>query len=611
MQTTKTKSGCGCGGGCGGGASSGCGCKPAKLLESAQAACDPCETTAFVRPRFFAGQLLTEDDLSALVDYVVAKGRFHNARLFGEGVVCGLLVECGPCAGQVVVDAGYALDCCGNDLVLTCDRTIDLAPMIRALAHDCTDPCKQAGDKAVLGNSTSNQKPTTRKQYDLYIKYAERQSDPVAAYPVGDDCDAANCEPTRVVEGVTFELRCPADREYPSYTTSVKACIEKYYAKEMLSAATSWRDLASRYTYAFEAHPAELSENETRLLAEAAAPLDDTIGMLKGADRVTALTRFVTTIGGPLTRVSANSAAKKSAIADGELVRKNVSEAVALLAKSLDDAATPLDREIASAAVANWHAVTGENPDTRSPVAKAFMFGAPASSGVLEAARDQMRVLASKLRKIPGCGANGVHADCALKDALAHLEPTFNTSAESANFELAGTQLLSAAQIMERLLEDCWCAAVNPPCPPCDDPAVLLARITVDGCHVISICNSVRRYVTSPMALHYWYSEIVPDQDRCSCDQRRRFAPVGSNGFYQAATAARHDAQLRLERLSTTGDPTLALRAQLQPPKPAEAIEVVRGGELDDLRAKLADYEKRIAALEGGNASVSKKGKPS
>jgi hypothetical protein len=140
---------------------------------------------------------------------------------------------------------------------------------------------------------------------------------------------------------------------------------------------------------------------------------------------------------------------------------------------------------------------------------------------------------------------------------------------------------------------------------------VLLARITVDGCNVITICNSVRRYVTSPMALHYWYGEIVPDQDRCSCDQRRRFAPIGNDSFHQAATAARHDAQLRLERLSTTGDATIALRAQLQPAKPAEAIEVVRGGELDELRVKLADCERRLAALEGTGTGVTKKGKPS
>ena len=56
--------------------------------------------TVFVRPRFFAGQLLTEDDLTALTDYMTAKDRLHNRHLFGAGVVCGLWVSCDPWGGS-------------------------------------------------------------------------------------------------------------------------------------------------------------------------------------------------------------------------------------------------------------------------------------------------------------------------------------------------------------------------------------------------------------------------------------------------------------------------------------------------------------------------------
>src|ERR1700686_3643839 len=70
-----------------------------------------CAVTTMTRPRFFAGQLLTEDDLQSLEDYVVSKNRLHNARLFGAGVVCGFEVLCHPCGGgKVVVKPGYALD---------------------------------------------------------------------------------------------------------------------------------------------------------------------------------------------------------------------------------------------------------------------------------------------------------------------------------------------------------------------------------------------------------------------------------------------------------------------------------------------------------------------
>ena len=171
--------------------------------------CSPCETASFVRPRFFAGQLLTEDDLGALVDYVLAKQRFHNTRLLGAGVVCGLAIA--PVASdssKVTVEAGYAIDGCGNDLVLTCARTLDLAPLIRELqarlrGSDCTDPCPPPASQPA---------DAPHRQYCLYARYVERPDQPVAAFPVGDDCDAStapSCEPTRILEGITFELRCP------------------------------------------------------------------------------------------------------------------------------------------------------------------------------------------------------------------------------------------------------------------------------------------------------------------------------------------------------------------------------------------------------------------
>src|SRR5262249_2479144 len=111
------------------------------------AGCGICQSQIFVRPRFFAGQLLTEDDLQQLGDYVVAKNRLHNRFLFGEGVVCGLEVTCHPCGdGQVIVHPGYALDCCGNDITLACPQPLDINAMVRELRRkllgaDCGDPC--------------------------------------------------------------------------------------------------------------------------------------------------------------------------------------------------------------------------------------------------------------------------------------------------------------------------------------------------------------------------------------------------------------------------------------------------------------------------------------
>ena len=141
------KKGCGCGGaatgncGCGGGGGAGgCGC--------GGAGCSACGAQSFVRPLFFSGQLLTEEDLRQLIDYVVQKNRLHNRALFGDGVVCGLMVTCDPCGGgKIVVKPGYALDCCGNDIVVDCPVTLDINKLVRdlkakLLGADCGDPCR-------------------------------------------------------------------------------------------------------------------------------------------------------------------------------------------------------------------------------------------------------------------------------------------------------------------------------------------------------------------------------------------------------------------------------------------------------------------------------------
>jgi hypothetical protein len=198
--------------------------------------CGTCESTrsgaithggGFSRPNFFAGQLLTEDDLDALVEYTVAKDRLHNRHLHGDGVVCGLWVSCAPCEpAQIVVGGGYALDCCGRDIVVDCDLTLDINELIAALPrHACLDPCeapKQPGKK-------QPGKKHTGRCYTLVVVASEEATELLAPYPSGDDCgpvDATTCQPSRVIEGVRFELRCDVP---PPAMTSVAdrflACI--------------------------------------------------------------------------------------------------------------------------------------------------------------------------------------------------------------------------------------------------------------------------------------------------------------------------------------------------------------------------------------------------
>jgi hypothetical protein len=59
-------------------------------------------------------------------------------------------------------------------------------------------------------------------------------------------------------------------------------------------------------------------------------------------------------------------------------------------------------------------------------------------------------------------------------------------------------------EIYFRYLRECICAAINPPCASCDDPAVLLACLRVEGCEVRDICNLERTFVLSPVVFRYW-----------------------------------------------------------------------------------------------------------
>jgi hypothetical protein len=213
-QITTSRPGTGCGCGCGG--------------------CDACEgLTSLCRPRFFDGQLITASDFRRLDRYIVQKSRLHNRYLHGVGVVCGLEIVCNPCDDTVTARPGYALGPCGEDIVVSCDTSVDVAALIRdhrrqTTRTDCSpysnppQDCEAARQKWVLG-----------------ICYDEQSSRPVTSLRprakscgcgsgsgscgcggsgscgCGDSCggscspstrEPSSCEPTQICEGFRFTL---------------------------------------------------------------------------------------------------------------------------------------------------------------------------------------------------------------------------------------------------------------------------------------------------------------------------------------------------------------------------------------------------------------------
>ncbi|TIX49626.1 hypothetical protein [Alteraurantiacibacter aquimixticola] len=97
--------------------------------------CPACTGLAtFERPLFATGQTLTASDLTALQSYVAGKNRLHNRYLHGWGVVCGLEVLCDDCEGSVSIHPGYAIDPCGEDIVVGAPTRYDVAAAIRDCA---------------------------------------------------------------------------------------------------------------------------------------------------------------------------------------------------------------------------------------------------------------------------------------------------------------------------------------------------------------------------------------------------------------------------------------------------------------------------------------------
>jgi hypothetical protein len=544
-----------------------------------------------VRPRFFAGQLLTEDDLSALIDYVVGKNRFHNSRLFGEGVVCGLLVECGPCDGQIVVEPGYALDCCGNDLVLTCKQTLDLAPMIRALAAKkdcgCTDPCSDPTVAQTANNSEKDPKPC--KTYCLYARYAERPDQPVAAYPVGGDCDAASCEPTRIVEGITFELRCPTTIHHPNIHDAKQCCRDMVDSKALLDMAASLGHITG---WIAEEYAPEISAALRDRLKES-LEYDRLVAGLRGPTRHVAQMRYV---------ASNYAALARAKPAELGLSADEVKQLEGFIKTAANELATvdlgsvsKLDAAlIEAAAQASGKA---ELRSARSATPQAFFMNAP----VMEAVHQALKIVSVQLQAAAGCGSPKVHTDCTLQPLLDSLAPIFKTTPEAHEIGLLNSNSLRAKEAIERFMTDCDCAAINPPCPPCDDPGVLLACIEVDGCKVVKICDTVREYVYAPSTLRYWDAIDLPYSGAC-CGERKGERP-------HKEVRKEIDNRFQLEQLASRSGAHPSMHQLMAHATTARDRAMVPQRQFDELEAKFNALAEQFVKFQSEKASTKKDSK--
>lgn len=486
--------------GCSGGGACGCSCGGSTGLSGG----------TFVRPRFFAGQLLTEDELGSIVEYAAAKSRLHNRYFMGDGVVCGLTASCSSVRGSVRVAAGYALDCCGNDVVVPCDVEVPVLAMIAALprVNSCDQPCDDA-PKAVPAaaaaepatpaaaakdievprfppRSTAGVASALCRTYTLVLVYDEEPAELVAAYPIDQDpCgQSATCEASLVREGYRFELRCGhPDRAVHTILTELECCL-----------ADLCPDDQNAKGFAQRAYGA----------AEHVSPvLRAMIAQRVGADRA----KF---LGGHI------------------------------LARGLKG-------------------LLGHCFDRLGTVATTVVV-APSET-------DRQWLADLRQRMIDRLESRPLTSCTLLCDVVAvRLDGDLTKAAEALEF------------LLLRLLLECICEAVNPPCDPCDDPAIVLATVCVDECDVVDICNAVRRHVLTGPALRYWLPPIgmVESFVEELCCDRSKFLPAHavaveeeqqlvatieeqkasiarSQGQLQALRVLRKDAVLRTDAATVRG----------------------------------------------------------
>lgn len=141
--------------------------------ECAPAACPVCGgLECLCRPRFFAGQLLTDEDLNLLDRYITGKNKLHNRHLVGWGVVCGLEAVCNPC-NMVTVRPGYALSPCGEDIVVCAEAVVDVCALIKR----CRDEERRRWECEPFGAGQGN--PDCRdvtEEWVLTVRYEEKPS---------------------------------------------------------------------------------------------------------------------------------------------------------------------------------------------------------------------------------------------------------------------------------------------------------------------------------------------------------------------------------------------------------------------------------------------------
>jgi DNA-binding beta-propeller fold protein YncE len=174
--------------------------------KAAQYQCPTCTFGPFTRNHYFTGKLLVERDFTDETRFHMEKLRHHEQQLHGSGVVCGLKVKPHPnqdpaCRTRFVcIEPGFAVDCCGRDIIVREEECIDITqlPAIKALqAQNDTGP----------------------HTLQICIRFRECPTEKIPVLYDDCGCDDTQCAPNRILESYKIDVIIPTEDEPQSFHT--------------------------------------------------------------------------------------------------------------------------------------------------------------------------------------------------------------------------------------------------------------------------------------------------------------------------------------------------------------------------------------------------------
>ena len=157
------------------------------------------------RPRYYARQLVTPDDMTLEQDYFRNRLRRHNRYLHGWGVVCGAEVVESTKPWKVIVKAGFVLGPYGDEIFIESDQCVDVRKLcVPPESQD--DECQEAQPAPV----------DTDDQW-LAIRYVEKKTRLVKVPLGGCGCEDSSCEHTRFQDHYEICVidHCPESHQNP------------------------------------------------------------------------------------------------------------------------------------------------------------------------------------------------------------------------------------------------------------------------------------------------------------------------------------------------------------------------------------------------------------